>query len=157
MEICNLGGTCPELPDAGEGACCYGAINGPQACTCWRPVHDTEQAPLACGDLGLRDRMCQDCAYRPRSPERCGEPGYQGTGGELDEFILTGELFICHQGMRRVAKWVHPSGAEVPAHPGDYQPPFDAMGRPYKADGTPGDLCAGWAARRLKYLGRGAS
>jgi len=155
-DICHGLSRALVFPDAGEGACCYGAImNGPQACTCWQPVYDLEQQPLRPGDLGLRGSMCGDCAFRPGSPERSGDPSYQGDGEFLDEIVITGELFACHQGVRRVIRWVHPSGAEISGHGGDYRPPL-VNGRPFKADGTPADLCAGWAARRLKYMQREA-
>jgi hypothetical protein len=154
-EICILGNL-PDLPDAGEGACCYGAIiNGPHACTCWTPVYDMEQLELKPGHMGLRVQPCGDCAYLKNSPERNGEPGYQGDQEFLDEIVLTGEPFACHQGIRKPVRWVHPSGAEIPGHPGGYDPPI-VNGRPYKADGTPADLCAGWAARRLKHMQREA-
>lgn len=67
--------------------------------------------------------------------------------------MATGEPFACHQGMRRPVKWVHPSGAEVLGHPAGYAPPI-VDGVPYKADGTPGDLCGGWFLRRVKEMQR---
>lgn len=43
----------PELPDTG-GGCCIGAdVYGPGGCTCWRPVHDLDQADPAPHVLGL--------------------------------------------------------------------------------------------------------
>lgn len=141
-----------ELPDVGP--CCIGsAAMGPQHCTCWEPVYDTGQAEPVPGSLGMRTRMCHDCAYRPNSPEKRGEKGYQGDAETLDELVMNGELFVCHQGFRRVVKYVHPSGAEIPAHPADYAPSFIG-GIPHKADGSPGDLCAGWSARRLHHMWR---
>lgn len=141
-----------ELPDAGEGACCYGAIMyGPQRCTCWDARYDQEQADPVPGKPATRDRLCADCAFRPGSPERLGVPGYNGSEGELDDLVMTGSPFYCHQGLRHQVSLVHPSGAEVQAHPGAYDPPI-VDGVPYKADGTPGELCAGWAARRRKWL-----
>lgn len=142
----------PDLPDAGEGGCCYGAaIYGPHRCTCWEPVYDLEQQPVRPGDMGLRVKMCPDCAFRKNSPERRGDEGYQGDTEFLDGLVMTGEPFACHQGIRRPVAWRHPSGAEIPGHPAGYAPPLHD-GKPYKADGTPADLCAGWAARRLKYM-----
>ena len=147
---CAISGLPADLPDAGP--CCKGAaVYGKDRCTCWEPVYDLEQQPLAPGEMGLRVRPCADCAYRKNSPERRGEDGYQGDAEFLDELVVTGEFFACHQGIRRPVAWRHPSGAEIPGHPAGYDPPLHD-GKPYKADGTPADLCAGWAARRLKHL-----
>ena len=95
-------------------------------------------------------RMCATCAYRPASPERRGEDGYAGDEDLLDELVATGSPFYCHQGIRKPVAWRHvPSGTEIPGHPGGYDPPIlDAV--PYKADGSPADLCAGWLLRRVK-------
>lgn len=156
----------PDFPDVGEGMCCYGAaMFGPHRCTCWDEVYDLEQQPpdpkyqrwLNAGiTLTVRDGMCLDCAYRPNSPERSGDTTYLGGNpGELDD-IARGREFMCHEGMRRVLKWVHrKTGDEYPAHPGSYRPPFVPSGEldiPYKADGTPGDVCAGWNARHKALL-----
>lgn len=161
MNINMCGGVVPqELPDAGNGACCYGAaIYGPNRCTCWTAVFDLEQQEIRPG-LPLPRipvRMCADCAYRPGSPERTGEEGYAGDEDELDRLVETGEPFCCHEGIRRPLKWVHPSGAEVPGMDAAYDPPIvDRI--PYKADGTPADVCSGWLLRRAKLLARdGAS
>ena len=153
---CVILGQPPDLPDAGEGTCCIGAaVYGKDRCTCWTAVYDLEQRSLQPGPMGMRVSMCADCAYRPNSPEKRGEEGYEGDTEFLDGLILTGEFFACHQGIRLPVKWVHPSGAEVPGHPAGYNPPL-RDGVPYKADGTPADLCAGWAARRLKQMWREA-
>lgn len=153
--ICN--GMLPaiELPDTG-GGCCFGEVNGgPQHCTCWEPVYDLEQQEPQTGPMGLRDRMCGDCAYRKDSPERRGEDGYKGDADSLEEMVRAGEPFACHQGIRKPVKYRHPSGAEIAGHPAAYDPPV-VEGVPYKADGTPADLCAGWAARRMKHMWREA-
>lgn len=136
-----------EWPDLGL-TCCYGvALDGPTGCTCWAPVYSAEQAAVVTGQPPTtRRRMCEDCAYRPGSPEKRGDPGYRGDAVELEMAAETGK-FYCHQGLRRVVKWVHPSGAEVVAPPGGYDPPV-VDGVPYRADGTPEELCAGWDARR---------
>lgn len=142
------------MPDPVHGACCDGsAAKGPQYCTCWTPVFDTDQAEPQPGDPGTRGVLCQDCAYRPGSPERQGDERYNGDAGFLARIAEKGTPFFCHQGIRRAVKLVHPSGAEVEVPPGDYQPPV-IDGVPYKADGSPGELCAGWAARRRAYLER---
>lgn len=149
-------GTPDDLPDAGEGACCEGSgISGPRFCTCWRQVYDLEQTrpdPMAVKLLAAgiepvtRKTMCGDCAYRPDSPERTGLSGYVGDAAELERIAAEAQ-FWCHQGMRRAVAWRHPSGVEVTGHPAGYQPPV-VDGVPYQADGRPGELCAGWAARR---------
>jgi len=152
------GGQLPalDLPDAGDGICCIGAVmGGPQRCTCWEPVYDLDQQPAVPGPMGTRTVRCGDCAYLKDSPERRGEAGYQGDEESLEQMVRDGSPFSCHQGMRKPVKYVHPSGTEVPGHPASYDPPIED-GIPYKADGTPGDLCAGWAARRLAYLQREA-
>jgi hypothetical protein len=152
--VCGMGQVPPDLPDAGP--CCIGwAVYGPHRCTCWEPVYDLEQQPLQPGRMGLPSAMCADCAYRPGSPERRGEDGYNGSAEDLDDMVISGEPFACHQGIRKPVKWVHPSGAEVAGHPAGYDPPI-VSGTPYKADGRPADLCAGWAARRLKHMYREA-
>jgi len=142
-----------ELPDAGEGACCIGAaVYGPDRCTCWTEEHDLEQQPPQADLLPLPPvpvRMCADCAFRPNSPERTGVAGYQGDADSLDALVASGEPFWCHQGMRKVARLRHPSGAVIDGHPAAYDPPIVGS-VPYKADGTPGNVCAGWLLRRAK-------
>lgn len=138
----------PPLPDAGDGACCWGALNGgPDSCTCWEPVYDLAQAAVVPGEPATRDLMCSSCAYRPGSPERTGDESYAGDQDELDRLAAGGTPFFCHAGIRVPVAWRHPSGVTIPAHPGGYDPPILA-GVPYKADGSPADRCAGWDARR---------
>lgn len=149
---CGLESQPPDLPDAGKGACCMGAaIYGPDRCTCWVAVYDVEQQPVTPGLPPPPNplRMCGDCAYRPHSPEREGAEGYAGDEELLDDLVATGTPFFCHAGVRRVVAWRHPSGVEIPGHPGAYDPPIE-NGVPYQADGTPGLLCAGWLLRRAK-------
>lgn len=152
---CALTGKPPELPDAGHGACCIGAaVHGPQRCTCWVPVYDLDQQPVRPG-LPLPRvplRMCGDCAYRPHSPERQGAEDYAGDEDLLEELVASGTPFYCHEGIRHPIAWRHPSGVEVPGHPGSYDPPILA-GVPYKADGTPANVCTGWLLRRAKVTG----
>jgi hypothetical protein len=95
--------------------------------------------------------MCGDCAYRPGSPERRGVETYTGDAAFLDELVATGTPFYCHQGIRRVVSWSHPVGVTVPGHPGAYAPPIQGA-VPYKADGTPAHICAGWLLRRAKQV-----
>jgi hypothetical protein len=140
------------LPDAGEGGCCMGsAAMGAQWCTCWETVYDLDQKPVRPGEAVARKTPCHDCAYRAGSPERSGDERYTGDEDFLARIVRTGEKFWCHQGLRRAVKLRHPSGAEVVIETDHYDPPKNGA-VPHKADGTPGDLCAGWAARRAKYL-----
>lgn len=140
------------LPDAGEGMCCWGAIQGPDHCTCWEPVHDlAQQEPDLEAPRTVRALMCPDCAYRPDSPENTTTRGY-------DPPPPGGPPFHCHQGMRAVAVHRHPTGAEVPAVTVggvsmEYDPPI-IDGRPYAADGQPAPVCAGWAATDRAYRRR---
>lgn len=134
--------------DLGSG----GAVSG-------TPRDRTRAIPRAAGAAAARGAqpplplppvpcvLCADCAYRPDSPERSGDETYQGAGEELDRIVQAGEPFYCHQGIRRVVALRHPSGVEVPSHPGDYQPPI-VRGFPWKADGTPASICVGWLIRR---------
>lgn len=143
-----------DLPETPEPWCCEGAASmGPGRCTCWEPVYDLDQQePRTQEPAGVRPEMCVDCAYRPGSPERRGEEDYKGDQDLLDALVVTGRPFWCHQGVRRPVKYRHPCGMEIEGHPAEYRPPLVA-GRPYKADGSPSDLCGGWAARRLAHLG----
>lgn len=146
-----------DLPDAGEGMCCPGAaVYGPHRCTCWVAVYDLEQAPVdqtvvRLLDAGVtpvtRKLMCEDCAYRPDSPEKAGDESYAGDPDFLEGIAARAERFWCHVGIRKPVAWRHPSGVEIPAHPGGYDPP-KVKGIPYRADGSPAELCAGWDARR---------
>ncbi len=139
-----------DLPDAGEGMCCIGAAaRGPVHCTCWTTEHDQEQLPIQHGAMAVRDKMCGDCAFRPGSPEQLGDPSHAHSGdGELDEVIGPG--FVCHQGMRKRLRLVHPEGSVVQCGSMEYAPP-ERPGMTWKADGTPAEMCAGWAARRAQW------
>lgn len=141
----------PGLSDE-LGMCCMGAaVYGMPRCTCWEPVYDLEQQPLENdgippSNIPTRSKCCGDCAYRQGSPER-----EDGQGDFLDDLAVGGRgEFWCHQGVRRVIAWRHPDGREVPAAEGDYRPPETPGPRPaiWKADGTIGERCAGWAATR---------
>lgn len=139
--------------------CCDSARDkGPAECTCWTPVYDkpqTDPAPetvvgLILGDItpDVRERMCGDCAYRPNSPERNGD-SMGCNAAELEQLAADGTRFWCHDGMRKPVAWRHPKGMRIAATSeadGDYQPPI-IDGVPYRADGRPGLLCAGWNAR----------
>lgn len=141
-----------DPPDAGDGVCCAGAaMFGPDRCTCWEPTYDLDQAVPVPAERGVREQMCADCAYRPGSPERQGEDHCAADEADLMELVAAGQPFTCHQGIRRPVSWRHPSGAEVPGSPSDYRPPI-VGGIPHRADGSPADICAGWAALRLRAL-----
>lgn len=148
-----------DIPEADYGGCCIGAAEyGKRRCTCWERVYDVEQKPW-CGDATRlpvrRATMCVDCAYRDDSPEANGDPNQEHSDpGDLDEVALGAE-FVCHQGMRRVVKLVHPSGLEYVPKGMWYDPPHRPGPRdsrlaaiPLKADGTPADLCRGVQCRR---------
>lgn len=144
----------PELPDTG-GGCCMGAdVYGPGRCTCWREVYDRDQAPPVPGERVVRpEGMCSDCAYRPGSPEKNDDPEFRAAADDLEAWAASGTPFHCHDGMRLLTNRRHPSGAEVPGRPGGYDPPIHD-GVPYRADGAPGYLCAGWDARRRALQAR---
>lgn len=139
--------------------CCDGARRGSAAtCTCWVPEYDLSQTDpaletivgLVLGDIApdARDRMCGDCAYRPESPERNGK-AMACDAAQLEQLAADGTRFWCHDGMRKPIAWRHPKGMRIAAvsqADGDYQPPI-VDGIPYRADGRPGLLCAGWNAR----------
>ena len=154
-EMCGLHQPGPDLPDAGGGMCCIGAaVYGPARCTCWEPVYDLDQTePDLSAPQGVQPAMCADCAYRPGSPERTGSEDVKGNQDELDRLVASGDIFTCHQGIRRPQLWRHPTGAEIPGSPANYMPPI-VNGAPYRADGTPALVCAGWAARRLRLSPR---
>lgn len=149
-----FGPATPEFPDLGEATlgCCWGtALNGPSGCDCWEPEYDLEQSDPKTGTLPMpRPKMCDDCAFRPSSPERRGDESYENNEGlaDLEYMVAKGEPFYCHQGIRLPSQWVHPSGAAIDGHPGAYDPPI--LGQPpipYKANGEPADICAGWWSR----------
>lgn len=137
-------------PDDDWASCCIGGgIKGPEYCTCWEPVYELDQAeprpPQCPDDLQVQRRVCGDCAFRPDSPERADEFSAEA----LLDLAASGTPFWCHQGMRRPLAWRHPDGRTVPGDPADWTPP-KVRGIPYQADGSPGLLCAGWAARAAR-------
>lgn len=144
-----------QYPGADLIGCCYGEIlGGLDGCTCWVAEYDTPQAEprpaLILDGLDVRDRRCGDCAYRRDSPENAEA----FTAEHLVGLALSGEPFWCHDGMRRPARWRHPQRPEVvQGSSADWQPPV-VGGVPFRADGRPGLLCAGWAAegRRQERL-----
>lgn len=152
--ICGSGVGMPlDLPDVGDGFCCLDRIeHGPEACTCWDPEYDMEQVePVTTWGPPVRHEPCGDCAYRPDSPERQGEEHVTGSAELLDELVLGDTPFFCHDGIRRPVLWRHPCGATVPGSDVNYRPPI-IEGTPYRANGQPAFICAGWAARRDRFL-----
>lgn len=146
---------------AAPADCCPGRLrDGPAGCTCWQPIYDRDQTdPPSAHVLAswleeevateVRAGMCGDCAYRPNSPEKQSQASHAGDAAELERLAASGEKFFCHDGFRRPVAWQHPAGMRIPADPrrdGDYQP-LIIFGVPYRADGQPGLLCAGWDAR----------
>jgi hypothetical protein len=130
--------------------CCDAvAYYGPERCTCWVAVYDVEQAtPIPMtgpDDIAPQPRMCGDCAYRPSSPER--SEGF--SEAHLLTLPTTGQPFWCHQGSRRPVAYRHPTLGDIPADQSDYRPPV-IDGVPYRTDGRPEQLCAGWAALAVK-------
>jgi hypothetical protein len=134
-------------PDDDSLACCEAAAYDPVRCTCWVAEYDdvqsTELQPVGClADLTVRARGCSDCAYLPGSPERAEA----FLADELMAAPVEGRPFYCHDGMLRPARWRHPAGRVVDGHPDAWEPPM-VGDVPYRLDGSPGLLCAGWAAR----------
>lgn len=152
-------GSSPHVPPALRdrvdeyGTCCAGAaIYGVDRCTCWEPIYDLEQQPLANDvppkEIPTQSKCCEDCAYRNGSPERSEE---DGTERLLEIAYTDGQEFWCHQGCRRVVAFRHSETGEIlPAGDGDYRPPIGPEERPvvWKADGTVAARCAGWNAHR---------
>lgn len=137
-----------QYPEAEDIGCCMGAvIGGLGKCTCWVPEYDVEQADPSLDvvlEHGIQTRAtrCGDCAYRRDSPENTEVY----TAEQLIHLAATGEPFWCHDGMRRPARWRHPQRPEVVTGSGDDWQPAVAEGIPWRADGRPALLCAGWAA-----------
>jgi len=139
-----------ELHPGDDRVCCYeSAIKGPGYCTCWQPVFDVDQLPAVWPDrpedLAVRGGMCGDCAYRKGSPERSSEWEEEA----LLDLPDSGTPFWCHDGMRKPVRWDHPDGRSVPGAADDWKPPV-VRGIPFRADGRPGLLCGGWAARAVR-------
>ena len=145
-----------DYPPAGDGSCCMGAaVYGPERCTCWTPEYNHDQEPIQPDSVaGVMPSMCGDCAFKPRSPERTNSDDVRSSTYDLDRCVRTGDPFWCHNGLRRVVAYTHqPTGTRwvPPGAESAYDPPIvDRI--PYKADGTRGDLCAGYTARRRAHL-----
>lgn len=134
-----------------EGFCCFQSASADgdvERCTCWEPVydHDTQHRPMIGLPPVVRPAACWDCAYRPDSAERA-----HGEGEALESLPHGRGMFFCHDGIRRAVAYRHQgTGLVRPAGYGDYQPPIVNNGgdrAPYRADGLPAFVCAGWANR----------
>lgn len=138
-------------PGDEDRICCMGAA-AMGRCTCWRTEYDVDQAePRTDLEAATRDALCVDCACWPDSPERSGNEHVAHDEEALDHMVVTGQTFFCHQGMRRRVAEVHPDGTRLELG-GHGFAPAEVDGVPYKADGTPADVCAGYARRRARYL-----
>lgn len=140
-----------DIPDASsdDNPCCAGrAIDGPRACTCWVEVFSRPQVEVRPGmpQIPIPVRPCADCAYRAGSPEREGRDGYGADADDLERLAATETPFYCHDGMVYLIGLAHPAGVAYSPKLGDYRPPKQG-GVPYRADGSPGFLCAGWLLR----------
>lgn len=91
----------PPPPADDTIPCCMGAaLDGHTGCTCWEPIHDVDQAdPTGDDTVRARRGRCDDCAYRPDSPEQ-----------DNPAALPVSQAFWCHQGMRRIVGWRHPDG-----------------------------------------------
>lgn len=138
----------PSVPAALLG-CCMGATVDLADCTCWVPIFATEQAaprpPASADDLQVGPKMCGDCAFRKGSPERSSEWEEEALFG----LAASGTPFWCHAGMRKPIRWEHPAGLTVDGDPDDWMPPM-LHGVPYRNDGQPALLCAGWMGHSIK-------
>ncbi len=160
MNVCGGSGNGGELwelthpNDEQIRGCCYGeALRGPEACTCWQPVFEMDQQPCAAatGPHEVAPERCADCAFRPGSPELTDPYSREW----LLELAQRGEQFWCHTGMRRPIRWQHPDGRTVSGDTNDWQPPIDREhGVPFRADGRPGVLCAGWVGQAASLARR---
>jgi len=136
-------------PEQAFNSCCYGAaFTDGERCTCWtaivepKPTMDLQEGPMP-----VNRHRCHDCAYRLDSPER------QQRDGDTMPY-QPGGIFICHTGLPKSVRFVHPCGEvrEVPAGTDndDYRP-VERGDRAWQADGRPAVVCAGWAADDRAY------
>lgn len=138
------------------------ADRGPLTADDLTPIYDLPQAEPRPDEVpGVMEAMCGDCAFRPGSPERTDDPTVSVGSEQLEQLVTGGTPFWCHNGMRRrVGSSVDlGDGRTVSVHeddPSAFDPPMltgSPLGPiPYKADGSPADLCAGWTARRLHHI-----
>lgn len=153
-----------NLPDPtpdGVPCCAASAMLGPERCTCWENVHNTEQAPPRFDvPIETRDRLCRDCAFRPGSPERTSADAADCDADDLAVIVADAtQSFWCHDGLRSIVALQHPGGMRIAHDPVDGVVGYDPLivdGVPYRADGRPGLRCAGLAAAR-RAAARGGS
>lgn len=141
--------------------CCYGAAvnESPRYCTCWEPTYSEPRAEPVEGVLQtIAPAQCVDCAYRHDSAEWLDDDEREN----LVSLARGRGVFTCHQGMAYIVSWRHPTTGMVVEAPPDavgsvntWAPLYRDAETPCKADGTPADLCHGWAARRLLEARRG--
>jgi hypothetical protein len=146
VSMCGIGDL--PAPDREEPCCYVAADSDGERCSCWRPVYTAVQETPRAGAVEVMPRACGDCAYRPDSPERTGDPHAAGDARGLEELAASGQPFWCHDGMQTPLRWEHPFGAVAhkPGQEHDYDPPI-VRGVPYRRDGRPAALCQGWAVR----------
>lgn len=142
---------CSWPPDYAPCCDAVGYTGDLSRCTCWEPIYAAEQAPPLPGPVVPALDLCGDCAFRKGSPERADAYSEEA----LLDLVAEQTPFWCHRGMRRPVAYRHPTLGDVPADPADWTPPIDRSGVPYQADGNPGVLCAGWAARVNRAPGDG--
>lgn len=161
MSICHATAS-QDWPDTGDAGlyCCYGSAEyGPDRCTCWTPVYDVvQQRPRTDLSSGAMPAMCGDCAFRPNSPERTGAENVAGDWETLQGYVTGGQPFWCHDGFRLPVAWFHPPSLtwHLVVEDVAYTPPIQrdehGISTPYRHDGRPGDLCAGWTALRIREM-----
>lgn len=119
----------PTVPEE-LGWCCEGAaMRDLSACTCWQPMWNLEQ------QLPALPVVREQLMPRDRG---CSDCAFRKDSPE------------------RPLAWRHPHGITIDGDPADWQPPI-VNAIPFRADGSPALLCAGWAARaaRAKAACRG--
>lgn len=142
-----------------QSCCLGGAMAGVVGCTCWAVTYSAWRSePVQVGEVQTRATRCADCACRKDSPESRGVGDYQNKPAEFSVLVSAGVRFYCHEGMPAQSGHRHEDGREsampLPHH--NYRPRVRRDGVPTKADGTPADICAGWAQLREQHLQRAA-
>jgi hypothetical protein len=130
-----------EIPEALITCCMGSAARGLGGCTCWQPEHEVGPEDPHRNEA----TPCADCAFRAGSPESSTEDGREYLAGLVRDRLR----FWCHQGMRRVRRWRHPSGVVVEVEGDAAYAPEVRDGVPHRADGRPASECTGWRLRCL--------
>lgn len=142
--VCGAPTSALPAPDKDSPCCWTAAETDGKACECWEEIYWPPPTPdILAGPMATRTRLCHDCAYRPGSPERAEEDGEQ-----LDAVLY--QPFTCHQGMPVLVGYRHPQidGLSMLArglHDRDNFGPVTRGAQAWKANGSPAELCAGWA------------